>query len=123
MAKHKKFSLYKLISILAFVALIFILVLPQVVDVKKKEKMELRYQQMKKIRTAIKGYMKDREQSFRGDLMELVRTGYLKHAYESPFNGNGDKYIARGDYESGEITVEDPNADEFPVTDEYKLKK
>lgn len=123
MANRSKFTIYKLVSILAFVALVFILVLPQVVDVKKKENMELRYQQMKKIRSAVKKYMNTREQSFKGDLIELVRTGFLKHSYESPFNGNGDKYIAEGDYESGEVTVRDPNQDEVPITDEYKLKK
>ena len=123
MAKHKKFTLYKLISILAFIALVFILVLPQVTNVKKREKLQQRYEHMNKIHTAIKRYMRDREKSFRGDLIELVRTGYLKHSYESPFDGHGDKYIARGDYETGEITVKDPNEAQVPIPDEFKIKK
>jgi len=90
--------------------------------VKKAEKLKLRYEQMRKIKKAVSEYMSDRKQSFRGDLFELVRTDYLEHAYESPFNGHGDKYIVEGDFETGEIIIKDPNEAEVPIPDEYKIK-
>ena len=69
---------------------------------------------MEKVKDAIENYMYERKQSFNGDLVELVRTGYLRHAYECPENGAGDKYIAKGNYETGEITVTCPNESDFP---------
>ena len=69
---------------------------------------------MTKIKKAIEEYMVDRHQSFSGDLVELVRTGYLKHAYECPENGIGDKYIATGNFETGEVEVKCPNEKDFP---------
>jgi len=58
--------------------------------------------------------MFERKQSFSGDLVELVRTSYLRHAYECPENGNGDKYIVKGNFETGEIIVICPNEADFP---------
>lgn len=115
------FSLYTVISIIAFLALIFILVLPQIFDVKKEEKLKLRYEQMTKIKNAVIQYMTDREEPFTGDLFELVRTNYLNHAYESPFNGNGDKYIVEGDFENMKVIVSDPNELEVPIPEKYKI--
>ncbi|MEA2104698.1 MAG: hypothetical protein U9P79_08700 [Candidatus Cloacimonadota bacterium] len=115
------FSLYTVISIIAFLSLIFILVLPQIFDVKKEEKLKLRYEQMTKIKEAVIQYMTDRNQPFTGDLFELVRTNYLNHAYESPFNGNGDKYIAEGNLETMEVTIKDPNEMEVPIPEKYKI--
>ena len=115
----KRFSIYTFISIIAFVALIFILLIPRFYNVKEKEKQERCIENMVKIQNAIENYMVDRHQSFNGDLVELVRTGYLKHAYECPENGVGDKYIASGDFETGEVKVQCPNVKEFP---EHKLK-
>ena len=117
---NKGFSIFTVISILAFLALIFILVLPQLFNVKEREMQELRLEHISKIKSAIEEYMADRHQSFSGDLVELVRTGYLRHAYESPFNGLGDKYVASGDFDTGEVLVKDPNEDEFPIS--IKLK-
>ena len=111
----KGFSIFTVISIIAFLALIFILILPQLFNVKEREMQEQRLEHMRKITKAIEEYMADRHQSFTGDLIELVRTGYLKHAYESPFNGLGDKYIASGNFDTGEVIVKDPNEDEFPI--------
>jgi len=110
----KGFSLYTIIIILAIIALAIILIVPQFYNVKAQEKTDKCIENMKKIKDAIESYMYERKQSFNEDLVELVRTGYLRHAYECPENGNGDKYIASGDFETGEIIVTCPNVDEFP---------
>ena len=110
----KGFSIYTVISIIAIIALAAILIIPQFYNVKAQEKTDQCIENMKKIRDAVDDYMFERKQSFSGDLVELVRTGYLRHAYECPENGNGDKYIASGDFETGEITVICPNEADFP---------
>jgi len=115
----KGFSIYTVISVIAIIALAFILLVPQFYNVKAQEKTDLCIENMKKVRDAIDNYMFERKQSFSGDLVELVRTGYLRHAYECPENGNGDKYIASGDYETGEIIVICPNEVDFP---DHKLQ-
>lgn len=117
--KKKKFSIYTFISIIAFIALISILLIPRFFNVKEREKQEDCIAKMEKIHNAIENYMSDRSQSFNGDLVELVRTGYLKHAYECPEDGVGDKYIASGNFETGEVEVKCPNEKDFP---EHKLK-
>ncbi|MGC9336875.1 MAG: hypothetical protein ACP5EQ_02105 [Candidatus Cloacimonadia bacterium] len=115
MIKNSKgFSIFSVISIIAFAALVFILLIPQFYNVRAKEKEDQCIKNMQRIERAIEKYMSERQQSFVGDLVELVRTGYLPHAYECPENGVGDKYIASGDYETGEITVKCPNEEEFP---------
>ncbi len=110
----KGFSIFTIISIIAFAAIIFILLIPQFYNVRAKEKQEQCIENMEKIKKAIEEYMADRHQSFNGDLVELVRTGYLKYSYECPENGVGDKYIASGDFNTGEVIVKCPNQAEFP---------
>jgi competence protein ComGC len=112
---RRRFSIYTIISIIAFAGLIFVLLIPRFYNIREKEKTELCIENMQKIKKAIEEYMADRHQSFNGDMVELVRTGYLKYAYECPENGVGDKYIASGNYETGEIIVKCPNEKEFPM--------
>ncbi|RLC45817.1 MAG: hypothetical protein DRH57_07305 [Candidatus Cloacimonadota bacterium] len=111
---EKGFSVYTVISIIAFLGLIFILLIPRFFNVHSREKREKCIANMMKIEKAIKKYMSERKQSFDGDLVELVRTGYLEHAYVCPEGGPLDKYIAKGNYETGEITVKCPLQDKFP---------
>jgi len=110
----KGFSIYTVISIIAVIALAIILLVPQFYNVKAQEKTDQCIENMKKVRDAVDNYMFERKQSFSGDLVELVRTSYLRHAYECPENGNGDKYIVKGNFETGEIIVICPNEADFP---------
>ena len=109
----KKISIYKIISIVAFLILVFILIIPQKFNVNRKQKTEECIKNMKTIYEAIENYMIEREESFVGTTKDLVRTGYLKKSYECPEKGVGDKYFMEGDYTTGEITVKCPNEDKF----------
>lgn len=106
--------IYKIISVVAFLVLIFILALPKFYNVNKKKNTEVCIRNMKIIYTAIKGYMSERGESFNGDQDDLVRSGYLKHTYSCPEAKPGDKYIISGDKTTGEITVICPKVKEFP---------
>ncbi|MBC8385429.1 MAG: hypothetical protein H8E57_07920 [Candidatus Cloacimonetes bacterium] len=109
----KSISLYKIISVVAFVVLIFILIIPQKFNINKKQKAEECIRNMKTIYEAIELYMQEREEDFNGTAQDLVRTNYLKKTFECPESGVGDKYKMSGDYESGEIVVECPHYEEF----------
>lgn len=110
----KKISIYKIISIIAFLILIFILIIPQKFNVNRKQKTEECLKNMKTIYEAIDNYMIEREEDFIGTTQDLVRTGYLKKSYECPEKGVGDKYFMEGNYSTGEITVKCPNESKFP---------
>ena len=109
----KKVSIYKIISIVAFLVLIFILVIPQKFNVNRKQKTEECLKNMKIIYDAIENYMAERGESFTGTTQDLVRTGYLKKSYECPEKSVGDKYFMEGDITTGEITVKCPNEEAF----------
>ena len=106
--------IYKIISIVAFLVLIFILALPKFYNINRKKNTEVCIRNMKIIHTAVKGYMDDRKESFNGDQEDLVRTGYLKHTYSCPEAKPGDKYSIKGDNETGDITIICPKVKEFP---------
>ena len=110
----KKINIYKIISLVAFVILVFVLLLPQKYNIDKKQKTEECIRNMKTIYEGIKGYMQDRNEDFNGTAQDLVRTGYLKRSYECPEDGVGDKYIMSGNHVTGEIIVKCPNEAAFP---------
>ncbi len=109
----KKISVYKIISILAFVVLAFILILPQKFNVNRKQKTEECVRNMKTIYEAIEDYMQEREENFTGTAQDLMRMNYLKKTYECPENGVGDKYFMEGNFETGEIIVKCPHEVKF----------
>ena len=113
---------YKIIALVAFLVLIFILALPQFYNVNRKENTEACIRNMKIIYTAVKSYVKDQQKDFVGDQDDLLRSGYLKHTYSCPEAKPGDKYIIRGKYlgkdQNGnvkaEISVICPVVKKFP---------
>lgn len=109
----KKVNIYKIISVLAFAILLFILTLPQTFNVNRKQKTEECIKNMKDIYGAIENYMAEREEDFTGTTRDLLRMNYLKKTYECPENGVGDKYYMHGDFETGEIVVTCPNQEKF----------
>lgn len=110
----KKFSVYKILSIVAFAVLLFILILPQTYNVNRKQKAEECVKNMSTIYKAIKNYMAEREEDFTGTAQDLMRMNYLKKTYECPENGVGDKYFMEGNYLTGEITVTCPHEAKYP---------
>ena len=110
----KKVSIYKIISIIAFLLLVFILILPQKFNINKKQKAEECIRNMKTIHDAIELFMQERQIDFNGTAQDLFRMGYLKKTFECPEKSVGDKYFMEADFETGEITVTCPNVDEFP---------
>ncbi len=111
---QRGFSVYTVISILAFLLLVFVLTLPQFFNLDKKEKADECVHNMKIIYRAVANYMKDRKEDFKGDTVDLIRTGYMKKTYECPEDGPGDKYIIEGHYDTGVIIVKCPHEEEFP---------
>ncbi|MDP8232248.1 MAG: hypothetical protein P9L91_06205 [Candidatus Zophobacter franzmannii] len=107
MLKNQKgLSIYGIISIIAFLALIFILALPGMFNLNEKENEDICIKQQEQLYKAIKQYMNDRQGDFNGDAVELKRTGYLKSTFECPENGVGDKYKMSGKYNEGDMIVE-----------------
>jgi competence protein ComGC len=110
----KKINIYKIVSLVALIVLLFILILPQKYNVNKKQKAEECIKNMSTIYKAINAYMVEREENFIGTAQDLMRMNYLKKTFECPENGVGDKYFMEGDFETGEITVTCPHAEKFP---------
>ncbi|MBN2829626.1 MAG: hypothetical protein JXR56_04835 [Candidatus Cloacimonetes bacterium] len=113
---QKGISIYGIISIIAFLALIFILALPSMFNLNEKENEDLCIKQQEQLYKAIKQYMIDRGTDFTADAVELKRTGYLNSTFECPENGVGDKYQMSGTFVNGEpvISISCPNVGEFP---------
>ncbi len=111
----KGISVYVIITILAALILAFILILPQVLDIQRRENTEECLKNMREIETAISRYMAERGESFYGDTTDLNRTGYLRRpVYVCPEGTPESRYYLEGDYETGEIHVTCPLEDEFP---------
>ncbi|PID29499.1 MAG: hypothetical protein CSB55_01730 [Candidatus Cloacimonadota bacterium] len=116
MRRDAGFSIYKLITFIAVIAMIFVLSLPQFFNINEKENEEQCLKNMKLIYKAIKAYMDDRNEEFVGDAQDLIRAGYLKKTFECPENGVGDKYFMEGLIDNGKfiITVKCPNSKDHP---------
>ncbi|MDY6914749.1 MAG: hypothetical protein SVM86_00320 [Candidatus Cloacimonadota bacterium] len=110
----KKFNIYKLISIISFLVLIFILALPQFYNIDKKKNTEQCIKNMKILYKAIENYMEERQTDFNGTQRDLRRTGYLKKTYVCPSARPDDKYFLKGVHETGEIIVKCPLEEELP---------
>ncbi len=94
------FSIYKVISIVSFLAMIFVLALPQFFDLEAKEKSNQCVKNMEQIYFAVQRYMIERNLEFNADGSEdtadLKRMGYLDGILECPEKSAGDKYIIEG---------------------------
>ncbi len=94
------FSIYKVISIISFLAMIFVLALPQFFDLEAKEKSTQCVKNMEQIYFAVQRYMIERNLEFNADGSEdtadLKRMGYLDAILECPEKAAGDKYIIEG---------------------------
>ncbi len=101
----KKFSIYKLISVIAFIALVFILALPNFFDINKKQETEQCIKNMRIVYSAAVEYFAAEGQDFSGTTSDLERMGYLKRSYECPSEAPGDKYEVKIDSKSGKISV------------------
>jgi len=108
-------SIFLIISVVGIIALAFILILPQVMDIQRKENTELCLKNMRELENAIRRYMNERGESFVGDAADLNRTGYLKRAvYVCPEGTPESRYFMEGDFQTGKITITCPHADEYP---------
>jgi len=115
----KGIGIYHIISIIGLLMLAFILILPQVMDIQKKENAEQCVKNMREIANAVRRYMNERNESFSGDTHDLNRTGYLRRAvYVCPSGTPESHYYIEGDIETNTVIVrcplnmEDPN--EYP---------
>ncbi|MDN5353341.1 MAG: hypothetical protein PWQ09_97 [Candidatus Cloacimonadota bacterium] len=110
----KNFNIYKLISIVAFLVLIFILALPSFFNINEKKNTEECIKNMKIIYKAVERYMEERNLDFNGTQRDLRRTGYLKKTYVCPSGRPDDKYYIEGNHETSEIIVRCPLEEELP---------
>ncbi len=101
----KKFSIYKIISVLAFVALIFILALPNFFDINQKQDTEQCIKNMKAVYSAAEDFLRAENKDFTGTSSDLERMGYLNKAYECPSEAPGDKYQIKINSEDKKISV------------------
>jgi competence protein ComGC len=101
----KKFSIYRLISILAFIALVFILVLPNFFDINKKQETDECIKNMKVVYGGAAGFLQTEMKDFSGTSSDLERMGYLSKSYECPSEAPGDKYHVKVDAETNTISV------------------
>jgi len=97
---ERGFSIYKVITVLSFIVLVFVLALPQFFNLEKKEKTEQCVDNMEKIYRAVQQYMLERNEEFnvtqKQDTSDLKRTGYLASVLECPEKGPGDNYMITG---------------------------
>ncbi len=111
----KGISIYMIISIVGILILAFILILPQVLDIQKKEHTEKCLKNMREIENAILRYMNERGESFVGDTTDLNRTGYLRRPlYVCPAGTPESRYFTEGSYETLEVTVTCPLVEQYP---------
>jgi competence protein ComGC len=111
----KGISIYMIISIIGALALAFILILPQVMDVQKKENTEKCIKNMRELENAVKRYMYERDEDFVGDTTDLFRNGYLRKAvYVCPAGTPESRYFIQGNKSTGTITVTCPLQGEHP---------
>ncbi|MCD4829754.1 MAG: hypothetical protein K8R90_10040 [Candidatus Cloacimonetes bacterium] len=97
---ERGFSIYKVITILSFLVLVFVLALPQFFNLEKKEKTEQCVSNMENIYRAVQQYMFERNEEFnvsrKQDTSDLKRTGFLSSVLECPEKGPGDNYVIIG---------------------------
>jgi len=101
----KKFSIYRLISILAFIALVFILALPNFFDINQKQETEECIKNMRVVYGAAEDFLRTEKKDFSGTSSDLERMGYLNKSYECPSEAPGDKYHVKVEAETGKIEV------------------
>jgi len=111
----KGVSVYTIISIVGLLAIVFILLLPQVMDIQRKENTEKCIKNMREIENAVRRYMNERRENFSGDASYLNRTGYLRRAiYVCPSGTPESHYDIQGVFETGEIIIRCPMYMEDP---------
>jgi len=107
-------GIYWVLTVIFFIGLVFILALPMFFDLDKKEKTEQCISNMNNVKSAVEQYMHDRNEIFTGTTADLVRTNYLRSAFdECPEGQIGDKYSISVDPETREVTVRCQNVAEF----------
>lgn len=118
---NKGISVYTIITIVGLLLLAFILILPQFLDIERKEKTEQCLKNMQELYSAIERYMNEREESFFGDAQDLHRTGYLRRSgYICPEGTPESRYYMEGNFETGEIKVSCPLETQHP---DHKLTR
>jgi competence protein ComGC len=109
-------GIYKILIVVFLLALIFILALPQVFDLNKRQNTETCIKQMKEIKFHVDKYMRDNNQLFTGTVDDLQRSNYITLVSETecPAGAIGDKYKIVVDPETRKIEVTCANEAEYP---------
>jgi competence protein ComGC len=113
-ANQNGFSVYKILSILFFILLIFILTLPQMFDLNKQKKTDDCIKNMKKITEAVQSYYADRGPNPNLTMENLLSSKYLENNPECPEENIGDKYKIKIDPVNNTVEVICPNAAKHP---------
>ena len=108
---QKGISVFKILALIFFLGLVFVLALPQFFDLRTREKTEECINNMKEVKAAAEQYMRDRDVLFTGTVDDLTRTRYLRTAHIlCPDQG---KYTVQVDPENWQVTVICNNADKL----------
>ena len=108
-------GIYKVLIVVFFVGLCFILALPLFFNLDARKNTEKCINNMREVRLAVEQYMRDREVLFSGTTADLVRTRYLRAAFEEcPEGSAGNKYFISVDPNTREITIRCLMVEKFP---------
>lgn len=115
MRNNNGFGIYTVIAVLAFIALVFILVVPSYVDVNAKQKTEEDIANMKEIYLATQDWMVEKGMDYTAVTdSSLIKARKLNKTLYCPGGNPDQKYTIKGEFASGKISVISPLADKFP---------
>ena len=108
-------GIYRVLIVVFLFGLCFILALPLFFNLDARKNAEQCVNNMREVRTAVEQYMRDREVIFTGTTADLVRTRYLRAAYEEcPEGSPGNKYFISVDPDTREISIRCLMVERFP---------
>jgi len=114
LANQTGIGIYKILIVIFVAGLIFILTLPQVFNLNRREKTEKCISNMQEIKDQIKKYMRDRNELFTGTTNDLIRTRYITVVEEEcPEGPAGSKYSITVDRKTRIIRIYCPNEKKF----------
>lgn len=113
-ANQNGFSIYRILSIIFFLGFLFVLMLPQMFDLNKKQKTDDCIKNMKKITEAVQSYVNDRGPVTKLTVADLCSSKYLEINPECPEENVGDKYQITIDPVKNTVEVKCANVAKHP---------
>jgi len=108
-------GVYKVLTVVFIIGLIFILSLPKFYDMQALEKTERCINNMKEVKSAVERYMTARNELFTGTVSDLTRQKLLEKVSfeECPEGRAGDKYSISVDPEDRKVIIRCVNVPDY----------